>query len=94
MKTNQEIIDRFEQGLKAAFNNTDRPENRALIYLGASEAILLAMQALRESSIPEDQQAPLRTSLSRIGNIACDGASSAVKVFLKLPWWKKIVRWV
>lgn len=89
MKTDKQLIDRFEEGLRCVYRSGGRPEDRVVMYLGAGEAIRTAMELLP----PETPQQTL-LALQRIGDLACDEASRATGVIDAMPWWRKIVRFV
>lgn len=83
---NPETLDRFEQSLHCAFSGRHRPEDAAVFYLGALQAIEAAAIEVSAAS-PEAVK-----ELAMLAEVLGDRARQATAQFTKLPWWKKIIR--
>lgn len=86
MKT---IMGNLEDSLHGALSGNVRPGDRALYYLGASDAVGASIAALKE------KDAASKESLAILGTVClvmCDETLKATKAFRALPWWKRIVK--
>lgn len=72
-----EILDRFEKTLECAYEYP-RPEDRAVFYLGALEAL---------RTVKDCGHSP-----EMVAHFIASRAQQATGEFLRLPWYRKIFR--
>lgn len=77
-----ETLIRFEQTLHCAYSGRHRPEDVAVFYLGALQAVEVAT-AIAPEAVHE---------LAALAEVLADRATQATIQIDKLPWWKKIIR--
>lgn len=77
-----ETLSCFEQTLHCAYSGRQRPEDVAVFYLGALQAIEAAAVISPEAV----------KDLAMLGEVLAVRAIQATAQFKKLPWWKKIIR--
>lgn len=93
MKSTIDIINRCERALNGAWSNAPKPEDVATLYLGASEAVLLCIEAAKENGANGECLRELRF----IGNVMCDQSTKAVQQYRESQrqcssWWTVLLR--